>query len=515
MDDSPKVEYFGSDETVEIKGNQKIIEELKNGILGVDYGGSSCCLSQWQGGGHPLDTIKFPKFNNRRFPSAISYLPQYNEWVIGDLAEGCMEKYPKTSFINLKRHIGENITMMTQDEEATSEDILRHFFEILKKLITELPPPRTMQSLVISVPYCFYEYQRASVIKCAREAGLPVLGLINDPEAILLSYCFEDRIEKYEENIMVIDIGEVKLDIAIFEVRQKKNYIVINCINTEGSPELGGEDIDRVILKKILEKNSLEGSEIWQEIIEKKQPLMGNLKTAINDLKQKLSIQKEENLMNFRQIEGLNQFQEITQVEFNQWLGGILSTIKEHLHKTLDGANIKTEKINKVLVNGGTANLPAIKEIIEKLFDNQSHKILYLSNEMAVSQGAAIYGAILKGKTEKFGLNPINPYAIGVEMADGIFDDIIIKGKRLPCSGKKVYQLSPPGSTEFDLNVYQGNKKQVDQNVSIMSIGMPGLNPVKEDDYIIISINLDENCIGELKLEIESSNICWTNKFTN
>ena len=475
MEDLPKMEYFSSNKTAEIGTNLKDSAELNSGILGIDYGGACCSVSQWHGNNHPLETIKFPKFDNKRFPSYISYLPKYSEWVIGDLAAGCVEKYPKTSFINIKRHMGENIVMMTQDEEATSEDIVTHFFEILKKFILELPEPGAINGVVLSTPYCFYEYQRAHMMRCAREAGLPVLGLINDPEAIVLTYCFEDRIEKYEEHIMVIDMGEAKLDIAVFKVIQKKNYIVINCLNTQGSPEVGGEDIDRIVLKKILEKNSLKDSDLWTNIIEKKAPLMGKLKVALSDLKQKLTVKEEENLMNFPKIEGLNQFMEITQKDFNQWIGGILSSIKGYIKKTIKELNMPADRIDKVLINGGSTNLPAVKNVIEEVFDGHTGKLIFLQSDDVVSQGAAIYGAILKGKTKKFGLNPINPYAIGVEMEGEIFDDIIIKGKRLPCSGKKAYQLSPVNSTEFDLNIYQGNEKSVDKNTSIMSYWNAGV----------------------------------------
>lgn len=509
MDNSKQNEEIKTGET-----DEEIKTPATDEIFGIDYGTSSCCLSQWKGDGQPLEVIKFPKFHNKRFPSYISYLPKYNQWVIGDLAESCLDKYPRTSFTNLKRFIGENIIMMEQDEEFTGEDILCNFFKILKSLIPELNPPRKMEGAVISVPYSFYEFQRAAVIHSAQSGGIPVLSLINDPEAILLAYCFEDRIEKYEENILILDMGEATLDISLFNVRQQKNYIVINCLNTLGSPGVGGESIDRLLLQKILEKNSISDGELWHKIIEKKEPVTGKLKKALKELKHTLSNKKEASLIDFQFIQGINTFQEITREEFNEAIGSILSTINEYLHQTLKEVNLTSDKIDKVLINGDSVRMPSIRNIIEKFFTNHLTRILFLENEFMISQGAAIYGALLKGKTTRFGLNPINPYAIGVELAGGIFDDIIIKGKRLPCSGKKAYQLKNSGATAFDINFYQGDKEMVSKNQPIALIEMEGLNPLTENDYIVININLDENCIGDLKIDVKNSNISWGRKLS-
>ncbi len=488
-----------------------IIQLPENGLFGIDYGAAYTCISEWMGDEHHLEDIKFPKFHNKRFPSAISYLPKFNQWVIGDLAEGCVDKYPKTSFINLKRRIGENIVVLQQEEEeVTCEDILRNFFTILKDFLHEAISPRNMEGTVVAVPYCFYEYQRSSVMKSIKDGKLPLLGLINEPDAILLAYCFEGRIQRQEERILVIDMGESTLDIALYEVRNKKKYIIINCINITGSPSVGGEDMDRVLLKKILEKHSLQNGELWNDIFVKKQPLSGRMRASLKELKHKLSVKNEESLMNIQLIPGQNMSQDVTRAEFNEWIGSILSSINDYLYRTLDEVNVSPEKIDKVLVNGRSTRTPAIKELIDKLMAHHSEKILYLNNDYLVSQGAAIYAAMLKGKTGMFGLNPINPYSIGVELAGGFFDDIIIKGKRLPCTDKKVYQINKPGANAFDLNIYQGNAKTVNKNQLIIPVEMSGLTPFKdEDDYIIVNIDLDENGIGSLKLDIKSSKISW------
>lgn len=189
--------------------DEGIIQLPENGLFGIDYGAAYTCISEWMGDEHHLEDIKFPKFHNKRFPSAITYLPKFNQWVIGDLAEGCVDKYPKTSFINLKRRIGENIVVLQQEEdEVTCEDILRNFFTILNEFLLEAIAPRKIEGSVVAVPYCFYEYQRSSVMKSIKDAKIPLLGLINEPDAILLAYCFEGRIQRQEEHILLIDMGE-------------------------------------------------------------------------------------------------------------------------------------------------------------------------------------------------------------------------------------------------------------------------------------------------------------------
>jgi len=457
----------------------EILEEIEviklphSRLYGIDYGGAYTCVSEWMGDDRPLEDVKFPKCKDKRFPSTICYLPKFNEWVIGDLAEGCVEKYPNTSFTNLKRRVGENVTLFNQDEEEIScEEALRNFFRILKDFFQEvISDEEKIESTVVAVPYCFYEYQRATVMKALKNTGLPVMGLINEPDAIILAYCFEDRIVKQEENILIIDMGETSLDIALYEVRQKRKYIIINCLNIMGSPSIGGGDLDRVLLKKILEKHSLKESELWKEIFKNKQSIAGKLRASLKELKHKLSTKQEESLLNIQLIPGETLYQGIRQDEFNEWIEPVLHRINEYLNNILNEVNMSYEKIDRILVNGRSTRIPAIKNLIEKVFP-QTDKILFLNNDYLVSQGAAIYAAILKGKTERFGLNPINPYAIGVELKEGIFDDIIIKGKRLPCGDKKAYKLNTTVATAFDLMIYQGNEKIVDKNQLILPVEM-------------------------------------------
>jgi len=480
------------------------------GLFGIDYGTNYTCLAEWRGEVHPVDVVKLPKCSNKRFPSTICYIPKFNEWVIGDLAENFSEKYPDTSFINLKKKIGGTETIVKHGgDKYTPGDLMKNFLKIFRNFILELN--RDIKGVVLAIPYCFYEYQRSVFMQIAREAELPVLGLINEPEAIILAYCFEARLEKYEENILVVDMGEEHLDVALFNVLQKNNYIIIKCLNINGNMSIGGKYIDRILLQKVLEKASLQDEDIWKNIFVKKHPITGKTRNTIKELKHKLSVQEKEDLINFNLIPGKDVFQEVTQKEFTGWIGEILSNFDNYLNKTIEGAGITPDKIDKVIVNGGSTKMPPIRKIIDDLVEHQLNKVVFLEDNVMIAQGAAIYAAMLRGQTEKFGLNPITPYAIGVELSNGIFDDIIIKGKRIPCTDKKVYQISNTDATELYFNIYQGNERAVEKNQLIAPFEMSDLNPLKEDnDYIIIHISIDQNGIGEIKVEVENSNISWT-----
>ncbi len=98
---------------------------------------------------------------------------------------------------------------------------------------------------VITVPAYFNDAQRTATRDAGRIAGLEVLRIINEPTAASLAYGLDKR---HTGIIAVYDFGGGTFDISILRVEDG----VFQVLSTNGDTHLGGDDIDRLVVERVL-----------------------------------------------------------------------------------------------------------------------------------------------------------------------------------------------------------------------------------------------------------------------
>jgi molecular chaperone DnaK (HSP70) len=98
---------------------------------------------------------------------------------------------------------------------------------------------------VITVPAYFNDAQRTATRDAGRIAGLEVLRIINEPTAASLAYGLDKR---HTGLIAVYDLGGGTFDISILRVEDG----VFQVLATNGDTHLGGDDIDMLLVEKVL-----------------------------------------------------------------------------------------------------------------------------------------------------------------------------------------------------------------------------------------------------------------------
>src|SRR5712691_1020884 len=102
---------------------------------------------------------------------------------------------------------------------------------------------------VITVPAYFNDAQRTATRDAGRIAGLEVLRIINEPTAASLAYGLDKR---HAGLIAVYDLGGGTFDISILRVEDG----VFQVLSTNGDTHLGGDDIDVLLMDKVLAEMS-------------------------------------------------------------------------------------------------------------------------------------------------------------------------------------------------------------------------------------------------------------------
>ena len=224
-------------------------------IIGLDVGTGNSAVSVYDGN----EVIVIPNSEGRRTtPSVVSI--KNGEIKVGDPAKRSAVTLPENTIYSIKRLIGkryedvknlslpykvvnssgraavevdgkvyspEEITaMIIQKMKKTAEDYLGH--EIKKAVIT--------------VPAYWGNSEKESTKIAGEIAGLKVERIINEPTAAALAYGI-DKTSK-SQKILVFDEGSGTHDISIIEFSDG----VFEVLATDGNSELGGDDIDNILI---------------------------------------------------------------------------------------------------------------------------------------------------------------------------------------------------------------------------------------------------------------------------
>lgn len=233
-------------------------------VMGLDWGDTTCRVEV-------LDASSFARIFSASLPSIVAFNENW-EPIIGEVAKEYCDTQTGILFgfrrllgrslhnpliVNEMRrmpfHLTEDTDGRLQIEITKSPDDSRTFsVEHLVSLIfsdmkscAEKAIGHHLSKAVISIPCCFCDAQRQSIMNAGLTAGIDVLRLISEPAAVALAYTFNQREQATEilsKNI-VLCFGHTSTESTLFKMSNQLNSIA--ALSTSGCPNLGGVDVDR------------------------------------------------------------------------------------------------------------------------------------------------------------------------------------------------------------------------------------------------------------------------------
>ena len=241
-----------------------------------------------------------------------------------------------------------------------------------------------VQDVVITCPAYFDFMQQDATRKAGEIVGFNVLGIINEPTAAAINYCYN----RYEEDqtILVFDLGGGTFDVTILKVTKKEDDSrKVDVIASAGNAMLGGYDWDLELEKLFQQKyNDQFGCE-WSD------ELYYLVKGEIEGLKKKLSNDDKATFKKPDPITGEKIKLEVTREEFEQATAYLLQRTKDYLDTAMNQAGMDNEQIDLVLLVGGSTRMPMIKDMLFDRF-GVDHVIMN-EPDKDVAKGAAIIAA--------------------------------------------------------------------------------------------------------------------------
>lgn len=457
-----------------------------NKIIGIDLGTTNSCVAVMEGG----EAKVIPNAEGgRTTPSVVSF--KGDEIMVGEIAKRQVITNPNT-ISSIKRHMGEaNYTVNVGGKKYTPQEISAMILANLKKTAEDyLGAP--VSEAVITVPAYFNDAQRQATKDAGKIAGLNVKRIINEPTAAALSYGV-DKGDK-EQTILVFDLGGGTFDVSILTLVDG----TFEVLSTSGDNALGGDDFDlRIVdflVKEFKKENSVD--------LSKDKMAMQRLKDAAEKAKKELSGVTSSQIslpfLTMSEAGPLHLEYNMTRAKFNELTKDLIDRCLAPVKRALSDAKLDIEKIDQVLLVGGSTRIPAVQDLVKNELKKTPNKSINPDEVVAI--GAAIQGGILSGDVKDILLLDVTPLSLGIETLGNVFTKLIERNTTIPTSKKQVFSTAADNQPAVDIHVLQGERPLAADNKTLGRFQLTDIPPAPRGiPQIEVTFDLDANGIVSVK----------------
>lgn len=474
-------------------------------IIGIDLGTTNSCVAVMEGG-EPV-VIQNAE-GGRTTPSIVGFTAK-GERVVGQPAKNQMVTNPANTIYSIKRFIGHrfdelsgeakhvpykvdnksaDIRIDIEGKMYSPQEISAFILQKMKKTAEDYLGEEVTEA-VITVPAYFNDAQRQATKDAGKIAGLEVKRIINEPTAAALAYGFS-KDQKSEKMIAVYDLGGGTFDISILELGDG----VFEVKSTNGDTQLGGDDFDRKIINWLISEFK---SDTGIDLSEDRMALQ-RLREAAEKAKIELSaVASAEINLPFITADaaGPKHLQKtLTRAKFEQMVDDLLERTKEPCRKALADAGISSDKIDEVILVGGSTRMPKVQQIVKELFGKDGSK--GVNPDEAVAVGAAIQGGILGGDVKDILLLDVTPLSLGIETMGAVFTKLIPRNTTIPTRKSQIFSTAADGQTAVSIHVMQGEREMAAQNRTLGRFDLVGIPTAPRGvPQIEVTFDIDANGI--------------------
>lgn len=354
-------------------------------VYGIDLGTTYSCLAKYENDRATI--IQNVGDQSNSLPSAV-YFENENSIVVGAEAKNMIQTDAANVVQFIKREIGKQAA--PHEFFGKSFNAIEISAMILKKIKTYGDEQgENVKDVVITVPAYFGLEERDATKKAGELAGLNVLAIINEPTAAAISYAFRNNNGNFkDETVAVYDLGGGTFDVTILKIssteKNGKSVPHFKVIATDGDDLLGGKDWDTemytILLNKIIEEKGLSEEDLDEDDV-------AAILAQVEKTKKQLSNKQSTKVRIVIQGETV-QF-ELSREEFELATASLVNQTIDCMNRILAKPEVAEQTIDKILLVGGSSNMPMISAKVKETYPNISVQLE--EPELAVAKGAACY----------------------------------------------------------------------------------------------------------------------------
>jgi molecular chaperone DnaK len=458
-------------------------------IIGIDLGTSNSAAAVMMGGKPVLiPAAEGTTIGGKAFPSYVA-ISKSGELIVGEPARRQAITNPENTIVAAKRKMGTDHVFKIQGKEYKPQQISAFILQKIKK-DAEAFLGEKVEKAVITVPAYFDDNQRQATKDAGTIAGLDVVRIINEPTAASLAFGLDKS--KEEMKILVFDFGGGTLDVTIMEMGGG----VFEVMSTSGDTQLGGTDMDKVIVDYVVEDfRKKTGIDLKSD-----NTAMTRIREASEKAKIELSTVMETDInlpfIYHEPSSGTKNLEiKLTRAKLEELINPIVERCRPSVEKALEDAKLSKSEISKIVLIGGPTRVPLVRKFIGTLIGKDPES--GVDPMEAVALGAAIQAGIIGGEvTSDIVLLDVTPLTLGIETLGGVREPLIERNTTIPTSKSKVFTTAADNQTAVTIHVVQGERPMAADNVSLGSFNLTDLPPAPRGvPQIEVKFDIDANGI--------------------
>ena len=456
-------------------------------VIGIDLGTTNSCVAVMEGG-EPVVITNAE--GARTTPSVVAFTKatanKESERLVGDTAKRQAVTNPDRTIISIKTDMGSDRKVNIDGKNFTPPEISAMILQKLKA-DAESYLGTTVSQAVITVPAYFSDAQRQATKDAGRIAGLEVLRIVNEPTAAALAYGLD---KENDQNIMVYDLGGGTFDVSILEIGDG----VFEVLATNGDTKLGGDNFDNKIIEYLIQEfKKTEGIDLSGDKM-----AMQRLREAAEKAKKELSSVTSTNIMLPYITADANgpKNMDITlsRAKFDELTSDLVERTMGPTRQAMKDAGLTPDKIDKILLVGGSTRIPAVQEAVKKYLGKEPFK--GINPDECVAIGASIQAGVLTGDVKDLLLLDVTPLSLGIETMGGVCTKLIERNTTIPTKKSQIFSTATDNQTSVDVHVLQGEREMAAYNKTLGRFQLSGIMPAPRGvPQIEVTFDIDANGI--------------------
>jgi len=439
-----------------------------NDIVGIDLGTTNSLIGVMDSG---FPVLIADSEGSRLTPSVVHF-PEKGNPIIGVPARRMLILEPERTVYSVKRLIGRRpgesekedlpfavksvdgrMMVDVRGNRLTPEQVSSLVLRKLKA-DAEQSLARPIDRAVITVPAYFNDLQRQATKRAGELAGFSVERIINEPTAAALAYGLNRLRDR--SKIAVYDLGGGTFDVSILEL----NDGVFRVLSTNGNTRLGGDDIDRELVR-LLKERIIGRHPDLRPVVEER-IFLARLREIAHAAKLRLSTEDIVTI-EIPFLTGTSSFSySMTRQELEAVARPIIRRTRSHCIRSLDDAKLAAAKLDEVILVGGVTRMPSVRQFVAEVFQRLPN--ITQDPDEAVAVGATIQAGVLSGQVQNIVLLDVTPLSLGIETFGGLMNVIIPRNSTIPCKAGEMFTNAVRNQTSMQITVLQGERELAKDN---------------------------------------------------